>query len=55
MILIPQEYKEKLMEELEVEVIIKPIKKRQLMDELADNPVIVDNWKDLTREDINDR
>ncbi|WP_017296041.1 hypothetical protein [Geminocystis herdmanii] len=55
MILIPQEYNGKLTEELEVEVIIKPIKKRRLMDELAENPVIVDNWKDLTREDINDR
>lgn len=55
MILIPQEYNEKLTEELEVEVIIKPIKKRRLMDELAENPVMVDDWKQLTREDINDR
>lgn len=55
MILIPQEYNEKLTEELEVEVIIKPIKKRRLMDELAENPVMVDDWKQLTREDINGR
>lgn len=55
MILIPQEYNEKFTEELEVEVIIKPVKKRRLMDKLAENPVKIDNWKQLTRENINER
>ncbi|MBF2056146.1 MAG: hypothetical protein IGQ45_02750 [Cyanobacterium sp. T60_A2020_053] len=55
MIVIPQEYNENLTEDLEVEVIIKPLKKRRLMDELAENPIIVNDWQKLTRDDIHER
>lgn len=55
MIQIPQEYSENLTEELEVEVMIKPKGKKRLMDELAENPIAVANWRELTREQIHQR
>ncbi len=55
MIPIPQEYSDNLTEELEVEVIVKPKRKKRLMDELAENPIAVANWRELTREEIHER
>lgn len=53
-ITIPQEYSDNLLEDLEVEVIIKP-KQSRLMDRLAQNPLTAEGWRDLTREQIHDR
>jgi hypothetical protein len=39
--------------ELEVEVIVKPKRKKRLMDRLAENPVSVEGWRNLTRDEIN--
>lgn len=55
MIQIPQEYYQDLNEELEVEVIVKLKKKEGLMDKLAESPIPVNNWRQLTRDDIHDR
>jgi hypothetical protein len=54
-IIIPQEYYGDIQEELEVEVIIKPKPKQRLMDQLAQNPIQAEGWRNLTREKIHDR
>ncbi|AIE73890.1 MULTISPECIES: hypothetical protein [unclassified Synechocystis] len=53
MIAIPKEYDQELQEELEVEVTVKPKRKKRLMDRLAENPVSVEGWRNLTRDEIN--
>jgi hypothetical protein len=55
MIAIPKEYDQDLQEELEVEVIVRPKRKKRLMDQLAENPVSVAGWRNLTREQIHNR
>lgn len=55
MIQIPQEYYEDLEEELEVEVIVKPKRKKRLMDKLAENPILVNDWRELTRDQRHSR
>lgn len=55
MIQIPQEYYEDLEEELEVEVIVKPKRKKRLMDKLAENPILANDWRELTREQLHSR
>jgi len=55
MIQVPQEYYEDLEEELEVEVIVKPKRRKRLMDELAENPILVNDWRKLTRNQIHSR
>ncbi len=57
MIAIPKEYDQELQEELEleVEVIVRPKRKKRLMDKLAENPVSVAGWRNLTREQIHIR
>jgi hypothetical protein len=52
-ITIPPEYYGDIQEELEVEVIIKPKPKQRLMDRLAQNPIVVEGWRSLTRAYIN--
>ncbi|WP_223342176.1 MULTISPECIES: hypothetical protein [unclassified Synechocystis] len=53
MIDISKEYDQELQEELEVKVIVKPKRKKRLMDRLAENPVSVEGWRNLTRDEIN--
>ena len=55
MIQIPQRYYQDLEEELEVEVIIKPKQKKRLMDQLAENPILANNWRELTRNQLHSR
>ena len=50
-ITIPQEHSDNFLEDLEVEVIIKP-KQSRLMDLLAQKPLTAEGWRDLTREQI---
>ena len=52
MIAIPKEYDQELQEELEVEVIVKSKRKKRLMDRLAENPVSVEGWRNLIRDEI---
>ena len=55
MIAIPKEYDQDLQEELEVEVIVRPKRKKRLMDQLVENPVSVEGWRNLTRDEIHHR
>jgi hypothetical protein len=55
MIAIPKEYDQDLQEELEVEVIVRPKRKKRLMDQLVENPVSVEGWRSLTRDEIHHR
>jgi hypothetical protein len=52
---IPPQYYQDLNEDLEVEVIVKLKQKKRLMDELAESPIPVNGWRQLTREEINSR
>lgn len=52
-ILIPKEYTEQIQDNLEIEVIIKP-KKTRLMDKLAQNPLMAEGWRNLSRDEIHD-
>ena len=53
-IFIPQEYINAIADDLEIEVIIKP-KHPRLMDHLAENPLIADGWRSLSRDQIHAR
>ena len=52
-ILIPQEYSDKIEDNLEIEVIIKP-KKVRVMDKLAENPLTAEGWRNLSRDEIHE-
>lgn len=52
-ITIPEEYSSMIANNSEIEVIIKPMLPR-LMDQLAQNPLIAEGWRNLNRDEIHE-